>query len=98
MRMETFTKVIGLTIKPMGKECSWIRLEPGILGNGKMTCNMEQVKRVGTTVKLVTLVSFLRARRMERVGSNGKMVVTMRVTLWMGTSKATGGTILQTWR
>ena len=46
-----------------------------------MTSNMVMERKVGITVLLNILESSIRERKMARVDSNGKMVVSMKETL-----------------
>ena len=81
MQMGTFMKVNGKMIKQMGLEFFRIQTMRDTKAIGRMTFSMDRVKKNGMKVQQNIMESFLKARKMEKGNSNGRMEVTMKEPL-----------------
>jgi hypothetical protein len=81
MQMGTFMRELGKMIKPMDMECSSTPITLFMRVNGLTTCNTDMELKPGKEVLLSTQVYSIKARKMEREGSNGRTEASTKGTL-----------------
>ena len=72
MLMEIFMKATGRTIKQMDMGCTNMLTVQSTSVNGRMTCNMDEDKRLGLMAPSMK-VSIMKVKSMGRVLINGSM-------------------------
>ena len=72
MLMEIFMKATGRTIKQMDMGCTNMLTVQSTLVNGRMTCNMDEDKKLGLMAPSMK-VSIMKVKSMGRVLINGSM-------------------------
>lgn len=72
MLTEIFMKATGRTIKQMDMGCTNMLTVQSTLVNGRMTCNMDEDKRLGLMAPSMK-VSIMKVKSMGRVLINGSM-------------------------
>ena len=72
MLTEIFMKATGRTIRQMDMGCTNMLTVQSTLVNGRMTCNMDEDKRLGPMVPSMK-DNIMKVKSMERVHINGSM-------------------------
>ena len=72
MLTEIFMKATGRTIRRMDMGCTNMLTVQSTLVNGRMTCNMDEDKRLGPMVPSMK-DNIMKVKSMERVHINGSM-------------------------
>ena len=72
MLTEIFMKATGRTIRQMDMDCTNMLTVQSTLVNGKMTCNMDEDRRLGPMVPSMR-VNIMKVKSMGRVHINGSM-------------------------
>ena len=80
MQMGMYMREIGLMIKLMALVYTLTWMELDMKGNGKWINNMERVRRFGQTMP-DTKETIIKERSMDKVFSNGQMVLLTRDSL-----------------